>query len=147
YKRASHALLHCLLMKLHVPHSTRLAASFAALCGLTLGSAGAAPMDFSSALQHMATASDRLAASRLATDSAAQKRRAIEHLGGPSVGITAAAYAYNASLDLDLDPLGQALPGIAAQLPPALGGAVAQLPHLPASYTLNRQKTNATASV
>lgn len=104
-------------------------------------------MDFSSALQHMATASDRLAASRLATDSAAQKRRAIERLGGPSVGLTAAAYAYNASLDLDLDPLGQALPGIAAQLPPALGGAVAQLPHLPASYTLNRQKTNATASV
>ena len=36
---------------------------------------------------------------------------------------------------------------VTAQLPPQLGGLVAQLPHLPASYTLNRHKTDATASV
>ena len=48
---------------------------------------------------------------------------------------------------MDLNPLGQALPGIVAQLPPQLGGMVAQLPHLPASYTLNRHRTDTTASV
>lgn len=130
----------------HFTHRARLAVSFTALCALC-HPAAAEPMDFASALRHMETSSDRLAASRLATEGAAQKRRAIDGLGGSSVGLTAAAYAYNASLNLDLDPLGQVLPDVAAQLPPALGGAIAQLPQLPASYTLNRQKTNATASI
>jgi outer membrane protein TolC len=104
-------------------------------------------MDFGTALQHMAASSDRLAASRQAVDSAAWQRRAVESLGGLSVSLTGAAYAYNANLDVDLNPLSQALPGIASQLPPQLGGMVAQLPHLPASYTLNRHKTDVTASV
>jgi outer membrane protein TolC len=129
----------------HAPRA-HLLTGVAALCLLAQG-AVAAPMDYPTALQHMTAASDRLAASRLAVDSAAQQRRAVERLGGPSVSLGAAAYAYNANLDVDLNPLGQALPGIAAQLPPQLGGLVAQLPHLPASYTLNRHKTDATASV
>ncbi|WP_233521235.1 MULTISPECIES: TolC family protein [unclassified Simplicispira] len=104
-------------------------------------------MDFGTALQHMAASSDRLAASRQAVDSAAWQRRAVESLGGLSVSLTGAAYAYNVNLDVDLNPLSQALPGIASQLPPQLGGMVAQLPHLPASYTLNRHKTDVTASV
>ena len=129
----------------HAPRA-HLLTGVAALCLLAQG-AVAAPMDYPTALQHMTAASDRLAASRLAVDSAAQQRRAVERLGGPSVSLGAAAYAYNANLDVDLNPLGQALPGIAAQLPPQLSGLVAQLPHLPASYTLNRHKTDATASV
>ncbi len=120
--------------------------SVAALC-LLAQPALAAPMDFGTALQHMAASSDRLAASRQAVDSAAWQRRAVENLGGLSVSLTGAAYAYNANLDVDLNPLSQALPGIASQLPPQLGGMVAQLPHLPASYTLNRHKTDVTASV
>ncbi|GAB2537142.1 TolC family protein [Simplicispira piscis] len=120
--------------------------SVAALC-LLAQPALAAPMDFGTALQHMAASSDRLAASRQAVDSAAWQRRAVESLGGLSVSLTGAAYAYNANLDVDLNPLSQALPGIASQLPPQLGGMVAQLPHLPASYTLNRHKTDVTASV
>ena len=120
--------------------------SVAALC-LLAQPALAAPMDFGTALQHMAASSDRLAASRQAVDSAAWQRRAVESLGGLSVSLTGAAYAYNANLDVDLTPLSQALPGIASQLPPQLGGMVAQLPHLPASYTLNRHKTDVTASV
>ena len=118
----------------------------AALC-LLAQAAAAAPMDFPAALQHMGASSDRLAASHLAVDSASQQRRAIDRLGGPSVSLTGAAYAYNANLNVDLNPLGQALPGIVAQLPPQLGGMVAQLPHLPASYTLNRHRTDTTASV
>ena len=131
------------------PHLTPRAhflTSVAALC-LLAQPALAAPMDFGTALQHMAASSDRLAASRQAVDSAAWQRRAVESLGGLSVSLTGAAYAYNVNLDVDLNPLSQALPGIASQLPPQLGGMVAQLPHLPASYTLNRHKTDVTASV
>ena len=106
----------------HAPRA-HLLTGVAALCLLAQG-AVAAPMDYPTALQHMTAASDRLAASRLAVDSAAQQRRAVERLGGPSVSLGAAAYAYNANLDVDLNPLG-----------------------LPASYTLNRHKTDATASV
>ncbi len=130
----------------HLTPRAHLLTSVAALC-LLAQPALAAPMDFGTALQHMAASSDRLAASRQAVDSAAWQRRAVESLGGLSVSLTGAAYAYNANLDVDLNPLSQALPGIASQLPPQLGGMVAQLPHLPASYTLNRHKTDVTASV
>ena len=133
-------------MKPHLAPRAHLLTSVAALC-LLAQPALAAPMDFGTALQHMAASSDRLAASRQAVDSAAWQRRAVESLGGLSVSLTGAAYAYNANLDVDLNPLSQALPGIASQLPPQLGGMVAQLPHLPASYTLNRHKTDVTASV
>ncbi|MDP2769631.1 MAG: TolC family protein [Giesbergeria sp.] len=133
-------------MKPHLAPRAHLLTGVAALC-LLAQPAVAAPMDFGTALQHMTASSDRLAASRQAIDSATWQRRAVEHLGGPSVSLTGAAYAYNANLDVDLNPLSQALPGIAAQLPPQLGGMVAQLPHLPASYTLNRHKTDVTASV
>lgn len=133
-------------MKPHLAPRAHLLTGVVALC-LLAQPAVAAPMDFGTALQHMAASSDRLAASRQAVDSAAWQRRAVERLGGPSVSLTGAAYAYNANLDVDLNPLSQALPGIAAQLPPQLGGMVAQLPHLPASYTLNRHKTDVTASV
>lgn len=130
----------------HLAPRAHLLTGVAALC-LLAQPAVAAPMDFGTALQHMAASSDRLAASRQAVDSAAWQRRAVESLGGLSVSLTGAAYAYNANLDVDLNPLSQALPGIASQLPPQLGGMVAQLPHLPASYTLNRHKTDVTASV
>ena len=133
-------------MKPHLAPRAHLLTGVAALC-LLAQPAVAAPMDFGTALQHMAASSDRLAASRQAVDSAAWQRRAVESLGGLSVSLTGAAYAYNANLDVDLNPLSQALPGIASQLPPQLGGMVAQLPHLPASYTLNRHKTDVTASV
>lgn len=133
-------------MKPHLAPRAHLLTGVAALC-LLAQPAVAAPMDFGTALQHMAASSDRLAASRQAVDSAAWQRRAVESLGGLSVSLTGAAYAYNANLDVDLNPLSQALPGIASQLPPQLGGMVAQLPRLPASYTLNRHKTDVTASV
>ena len=133
-------------MKPHLAPRAHLLTGVAALC-LLAQPAVAAPMDFGTALQHMAASSDRLAASRQAVDSAAWQRRAVESLGGLSVSLTGAAYAYNANLDVDLNPLSQALPGIASQLPPQLGGMVAQLPHLPASYPLNRHKTDVTASV
>lgn len=104
-------------------------------------------VSFDAAQQMLAQRSDRLAAARLGVDSAAQRRQGMERLGGPVVHVQGAAYRYHASLDVDLNPLGQALPGVLVQLPPALAQPLAQLPHLPPSYTLRRSKSEATASV
>ena len=107
----------------------------------------AEPMAFDAALQQLHQRSDQLAASRSAVESAQLRRDAMQRLGGPVVDLTGAAYAYNANLNLNLNPLNQALPGVLAQLPPQLAGGLAHLPQLPTSYTLNRHKSDTTASV
>lgn len=109
--------------------------------------AQAEPMAFQAALEQLTARSDQLAASRNAVESAQLRRQALARLGGPVVSLSGAAYAYNANLDLDLNPVNQALPGVLQQLPPQLAGSLAQLPHLPASYTLNRHKTDTSTSV
>lgn len=121
-----------------------LACSLAVLSPLALA---AEPVSFDAARQMLAQRSDRLAAARLAVESAQQRRQGLERLGGPVVSVEAAAYRYNASLDVDLNPLGQALPGVLSQLPPALARPLAQLPHLPPSYTVRRSKSDTNASV
>ncbi len=109
--------------------------------------AHAAPLAFDAALQQLHQRSDQLAASRSAVESAQLRRDAMQRLGGPVVNLSGAAYTYNANLDVDLNPLNRALPGVLSQLPPQLAGSLAQLPHLPSSYTLNRSKSDTTASV
>ena len=100
--------------------------------------AHAAPLAFDAALQQLQQRSDQLAASRSAVESAQLRRDAMQRLGGPVVNLSGAAYTYNANLDVDLNPLNRALPGVLSQLPPQLAGSLAQLPHLPSSYTLSR---------
>ena len=136
------------------PHATtpRLGRSRASAAMLCLFSAlalpvHAAPLGFDAALQQMQQRSDQLAASRSAIESAQLRRDAMQRLGGPVVNLTGAAYAYNANLDVDLNPLNRARPGVLSQLPPQLLAPLAQLPHLPSSYTLNRHKSDTTASV
>ena len=114
---------------------------------LACGTAWSEPLSFEAAQQQLLQRSDRLAASRLAMESAQQRREGVERMGGPVVSLGAAAYRYNATLDVDLGPAASALPGILSQLPPALARPIAQLPHLPPSYTLQRQKSDATASI
>ncbi|WP_298211221.1 TolC family protein [Acidovorax sp.] len=109
--------------------------------------AQAEPLAFGAALQQLGQRSDQLAASRHAVESAQLRRDAMQRLGGPVVNLTGAAYAYNANLDVDLNPLNRALPGVLSQLPPQLAAPLAQMPHLPSSYTLNRSKSDTTASV
>lgn len=109
--------------------------------------AHAGPLAFDAALQQLQQRSDQLAASRNAVESAQLRRDAMQRLGGPVVNLSGAAYTYNANLDVDLNPLNRALPGVLSQLPPQLAGSLAQLPHLPSSYTLNRSKSDTTASV
>ena len=122
------------------PHATtpRLGRSRASAAMLCLFSAlalptHAAPLGFDAALQQMQQRSDQLAASRSAIESAQLRRDAMQRLGGPVVNLTGAAYAYNANLDVDLNPLNRALPGVLSQLPPQLLAPLAQLPHLPSS--------------
>eukprot|EP01036_Dinobryon_divergens_P000028 gene28-35_t len=108
--------------------------------------AQAEPLAFDAAQQQLLQRSDHLAASRHAVESAQLRRDALQRLGGPVVNLSGAAYAYNANLDVDLNPLNRALPGVLSQLPPQLAAPLAQLPHLPSSYTLNRSKSDTTAS-
>jgi outer membrane protein TolC len=119
------------------------------LAGLALGAhaAWAQPMDFATAQQQLRQRSDRLAASAQALQGAQLKREAAQGLGGPVISLGAMAYAYNASLDLNLDPINQSVGGAVAQLPPPLAGVLGRLPSLPPSYTLQRSDTNSTASV
>ena len=124
-----------------------IASALAAIPALLPVQAHAAPLGFDAALQQLNQRSDQLAASRNAVESAQLRRDAMQRLGGPVVNLSGAAYRYNANLDVDLNPLNQALPGVLSQLPPQLAGSLAQLPHLPSSYTLNRSKSDTTASV
>lgn len=107
----------------------------------------AEPLAFDAALLQLGQRSDQIAASRSAIESAELRRDAVKNLGGPVVNLSGAAYTYNANLDVDLNPLNRALPGLLSQLPPAVGHSLAQMPHLPSSYTLNRSKSDTTASV
>jgi outer membrane protein TolC len=107
----------------------------------------AAPLSFEQARSLLLSGSDQLAASASALDSARLQREGMQGLGGPSVALTGMAYRYAASVDIDLDPARQALQGALGQLPPGLGGAVAQLPSLPSHWNVQRADTRTSASV
>jgi outer membrane protein TolC len=107
----------------------------------------AQPLAFSAARQQLQMRSDRLAASRLAVESADLRHEAMQGLGGPVVSLSGASYAYHANLDVSLDPLNQTLQGALAALPAALQPMFASMPSLPSSYTLERNNTQTSASV
>lgn len=91
------------------------------LFGLALGlpAAWAQPMDFATPQQQLRQRSDRLAASQQALQGPKLKREAAQGLGGPVISLGGAmAYAYNASLDLNLNLIDQSVGGAVAQLPP-----------------------------
>ena len=130
---------------------SRPGALWSILAGCVLGgsptSTLADALDFNAALAQMNGRSDQRAASRHAVRSAELRREAMQGLGGPSVHLSGTGYAYSANLNLDLDALQRAEAGLSAQLPPWLGGGTSPLPQLPDRYTLQRNNTNATASV
>ena len=109
--------------------------------------AAAQPMSFEQARAALMDRSEQLAASGKAVESARLRREGMEGLGGPSVAVTGMGYRYSANVDLDLDPAKRALGSGVSYLPPQLGGAVAQLPSLPANYDLQRKSNVASASL
>lgn len=100
-----------------------------------------AALSFAQAQSALLANSEQLAASARAVDSARLRREGLQGLGGPSLAITGMAYRYSANADLDLDPARRALADGLGQLPPQIGGAVAQLPSLPSNYALQRQNS------
>lgn len=116
------------------------------------GPQAAAPglaLSFEAARERVLEHSNTLAAARAGAQAKAWQERGLKPLGGPTVALTGLAYAYNANLQVDLDPLNQSLGQIGAALPPWAQGVVSQvpIPQLPGSYTLNRHGTGSQASV
>jgi len=106
-------------------------------------------LSFDAARLRMVERSDKLAAARIAVEAKELQSEGLKRLGGPVVSVSGLAYAYNANLNLDLDPLNQKLGQIGSSLPPSIQSFVSRvpIPQLPNSYTLNRHDTGANASV
>jgi outer membrane protein TolC len=73
----------------------------------------------------------------------------ISGLGGPTLSLAGARYAYSASLDVNLDPVNQQLAQVLQHLPPPLSGLAGAIPAnpFPSQYTYNRSDAATTASV
>jgi outer membrane protein TolC len=121
----------------------------ATLCLVTCGPVKAQAMTFEAAWERVKSGSDQLAAAQAAVDSKTLQERGLKGLGGPVVSLSAAAYAYNANLDVNLDPVNQRLAQISQQLPIPLQNLPIPLPvpQFPASYTFNRHDTGTTKSI
>ena len=123
----------------------------ATLCLVTCAPVDAQPqaMTFETAWERVKSGSDQLAAAQAAVDSKTLQERGLKGLGGPVVSLSAAAYAYNANLDVNLDPVNQRLTQISQQLPIPLQNLPIPLPvpQFPSSYTFNRHDTGTTKSI
>jgi outer membrane protein TolC len=120
-----------------------------ALCLLAVSAAQADPLSFDAAWEILNSRSDRLAGDRAALRSKELQTQGLKGLGGPSVSMFASSLAYNANLNVNLDPLQQKLLQF-EQLLPLLGlqlPSPSPIPALPASYTFNQHDTLTTASL
>lgn len=118
-----------------------------AVCSAAHAQANA--MSFETAWDRVKTGSDQLAASRAAVDGKSLQAQALKNLGGPVVSLSAAAFAYNANLNVNLDPINQRLAQINQRLPIPLQNLPIPLPvpQFPSSYTYNRYDTGTTKSI
>ena len=128
------------------PHFCVLSAGLVmTLCGLTQAQTPA--LTFESAWERVRSDSDQLAAAQAGVDSKSLQSQGLQGLGGPVVQLTAAAYAYNLNLDLNLDTVNKSLAQIGQLLPTSLQSVVASLPQLPSSYTYNKSNTGTTKAI
>ena len=104
-------------------------------------------MSFEMAWERVKSGSDQLAAAQAAVDGKSLQAHGLKGLGGPVVSLSAAAYAYNANLDVNLDPINQRLTQFSQQLPIPFQTLAAQVPPFPSSYTFNRHGTGTTKSI
>lgn len=125
--------------------------SLAVLVGLVLSPLAlqAQPMSFETARQQMLGGSGKLAAAQAAVDSKALQSKGLRGLGGPVISVSAAALAYNANLNVDLDPLNQRAAQLGKSLAAPLASLRIPLPAIqfPSRYTYNRNDTTSSASV
>lgn len=113
------------------------------LCAVAHISASAEPLSFDAARQRLMDNSDQLAGSRANQASKVLQAEGIRALGGPSVSVSVASFAYNTSLSVNLDGVNQKLSQIGQILPAPVQGLLAAsgLASLPANYTLNEKGT------
>ena len=88
-------------------------------------------MGFDAALQQMRVSSGTLRAAESALKSKVLQGEGLAGLGGPSVSLSGAAYAYNATLDVNLDPVNQRLAQLGQRLQAPLASLPIALPALP----------------
>lgn len=105
--------------------------------------ASAETLSFDAAWQRLKDNSDQLAGSRAGQASKVLQSEGIRALGGPSVSVSVASFAYNTSLAVNLDGVNQKLSQIGQLLPVPVQGLLAAsgLAPLPASYTLSQRGT------
>ena len=128
------------------PHFCVLSAGLLlALCGLT--QAQTQTLTFESAWERVQSGSDQLAAAQAGVDSKTLQSQGLQGLGGPVVQLSAAAYAYNLNLDVNLDTVNKSLSQIGQLLPASLQSMGISLPQFPSSYTYNRSDTGTTKSI
>ncbi|MBJ2154812.1 TolC family protein [Variovorax sp. IB41] len=134
---------------LHSLHALLLLPAMAATSALAQARPDAMPLSFDAARARMIERSDKLAAARSAVESKELQSEGLKRLGGPVVSVSGLAYAYNANLNLDLDPLNQKLGQIGQSLPPSIQSFISRvpIPQLPNSYTLNRHDTGTNTSI
>ncbi|MDW5444980.1 TolC family protein [Polaromonas sp. SM01] len=106
-------------------------------------------MSFETAWDRLKTGSDQMAAAQAAIDSKDLQERGLKGLGGPVVSLSAVAYAYNANLNVNLDPINQQLAQASQRLPIPLQNLPIPLPvpQFPSNYTFNRHDTGTTRSI
>lgn len=123
------------------------------LLGASLGvqaqSIPAPGLGFDAAWEQLRTHSGKLAAAQAALQGKRLQREGLQGLGGPTLGVSAATYAYNANLTVDLDPINQRLLQLGQPLQAplqALHIPATAFPSLPSSYTYNNHGSGNTAS-
>ncbi|OGB30948.1 MAG: transporter [Burkholderiales bacterium RIFCSPLOWO2_12_FULL_61_40] len=106
-------------------------------------------LSFDAAWNRVKDTSEKLAAAQAAMDHKTLQGEGLQGLGGPSVSVSGAAFAYSAHLDVSLDPINQRLTQISQQLPVPLENLPIPLPvpQFPAMYSYKKEDTAATASV
>lgn len=118
--------------------------------GLRAQPAPAPGLGFEAAWEQLRAHSGKLAAAQAALQGKRLQREGLQGLGGPTVGLSAATYAYNANLTVDLNPVNQRLLQLGQPLQAplqALHIPASAFPSLPSSYTFNQHGNGDTASV
>ncbi len=106
------------------------------------------PIGYAEAWRLMQQRSDKLAAAHLAVESESLRAEGLKGLGGPEVSLSAAAFAYNANLNVNLDPVNQRIAQVEQALPPPLSLILpSAVPQFPSRYTYNRHDTGTTSSI
>ncbi len=116
-------------------------------CSVLAGNAWSQALSFPEAWQRLRENSDRLAAAQAAVDHKRLQRDGLQGLGGPVLSVTGASYLYAASLNVNLDPVNQAITQTTQSLPAPLKSVPINVSPVPSHYTYTRRDSDTSASL